>query len=391
LERPALRVQCLLAFWVLTLVASMMYWATFATSSQGRLLFPALSSISVILVVGLVTLLNVVRRWRWMILSLVPATLLVCSVYVLLYLLPASYEAPKALTALPEGVQKTNILFGQEVELLGLVLPEGRFKPGEEAPVTLYLRAPKKPTADLQLFVQFLDENQQSIGNLTTHPGWGRNPTSLWEPNAIYEDRYLVQIDQIIDNTSPLLATVYVGFIAPDGTDPLLAVHEDGEPASGMVGEVEIEAWEKLEPARLALSPLAATFEQGIRLAGAGYAAQVSPTITQLPLQVLYEAETQPGGDYTAFVHLLDSQGNRVSGDDHPPAAGRFPTHAWQPGDRILAEFVLSLPNGLAPGVYQLWSGLYPSGGVGETRLDVIASDRPIEHMSVLLGTVEVK
>ena len=391
LARAELRVQGLMAFWALTLIASMMYWATFATSSQGRLLFPALSAFAVILVVGLITLLNVVRRWRWVILALVPLTLLLSSVYALAYMLPASYQAAQPLTDLPTGVQKTDLIYGNEVELVGVVLPKGRFKPGQQVPITLYLSAPRKLAADLPLFVQLLDENQQSIGNVTTHPGWGRNPTSLWEPNAIYEDRYLVQIDQAIDNRSPLLAAVYVGFTEPDSTDPLPAVQADGDAADGKVGEVEIEASEKLDPATLALSPVAATFEQGIRMTGVGYAAQVSPTVTELPVKVLYEAESQPGGDYTAFVHLVDSHGNQVSGYDRPPADGRFPTHAWQPGDRILANFVLSLPDGLAPGAYQLWTGLYLSSSEGDSRLGVISSDRPTEHMSVLLGTVEVK
>ena len=53
--------------------------------------------------------------------------------------------------------------------------------------------------------------------------------------------------------------------------------------------------------------------------------------------------------------------------------------------------FVLPLPDGLAPGVYQLWTGLYPSESKGESRIGVVASDLPTEHMSVSLGTVEVR
>ena len=87
-------------------------------------------------------------------------------------------------------MQETGIRYGGEVELVGLGLPQGRFLEGDEVPITLYLRTPAKLTKDLPLFVQLLDEKQVPIGNVTTNPGWGRNPTSLWEPNAIYEDRY---------------------------------------------------------------------------------------------------------------------------------------------------------------------------------------------------------
>ena len=61
--------------------------------------------------------------------------------------------------------------------------------------------ASEKLATDLPLFVQLLDENGQAIGNVTTHPGWGRNPTSLWEPGALYEDRYAVTISEPVDDT----------------------------------------------------------------------------------------------------------------------------------------------------------------------------------------------
>jgi hypothetical protein len=288
-------------------------------------------------------------------------------------------------------VQETNIVYGGHVELVGLGVPEGRFRPGDEVPITLYLAAPQKLATDLQLFVQVLDEHGKAIGNVTTHPGWGRNPTSLWQPNALYEDRYLVQINQPIDNNSPLLATVYIGFTEPDGIDPLPAVSVDGEPSDGMLGKVEIEAREKLDSASLRLNPVAATFDQGIRLTGMRYPARVSAGAGRLPVKLLYEADAQPNGDYTGFLHLTDSAGKQVSGHDQPPGLERFPTHAWRAGDRVLSEFSVPMPQSLAPGVYQLWTGLYLSESNGDSRLGVVTSNRPTEDMSVMLGTVEVR
>ena len=33
--------------------------------------------------------------------------------------------------------------------------------------------------------------------------------------------------------------------------------------------------------------------------------------------------------DYTAFVHLIDTNGVQIGGFDQPPAEGRFPTSRW--------------------------------------------------------------
>jgi hypothetical protein len=95
LDWPSARVKVLLGLWAAILTASMLYWATFATSSQGRLLFPALSSFGVMLIAGLNTWASAMpRRWRLPVLALLPAGMVACSVYALTILLPSSYRAP---------------------------------------------------------------------------------------------------------------------------------------------------------------------------------------------------------------------------------------------------------------------------------------------------------
>jgi hypothetical protein len=391
LAHPPARTKALLAFWAFTLVVSMFYWATFATSSQGRLLFPALSAFGVILVAGLLTWLDFVPRWRWPLLSLLPLALLACSVYALAVLLPASYNAPRPIAALPASAQPSGIVFDEVIELVGVSLPERRFRPGEDVPVTLYVRAKQKLDQDLQVFVQLLDEKREAIGNVTTHPGWGRHPTSRWQPGAIYEDRYLVRIEQQIDNRSPLLADVYVGFTGSDTKEPVPALNASGETIDAFVGQVEIQSWEPLDTSQLALQPLTARFDRGIRLAGVDFRPAVTADEAGLPVRLLYICDAAPGDDYTAFLHLIDSAGKQVRGYDGPPAGDRFPTRACRAGDQILSEFVVPLGADLAPGTYELWTGLYRSGSNGEARLPVIESEQPTKDMLVLLGKVEVQ
>lgn len=391
LAHPAARTKALLAFWALTLVGSMLYWATFAVSSQGRLLFPALSAFGVILVAGLLTWLNFLPRLRWPLLSLLPLGLLACSVYALSVLLPASYNSPQPIAGLPPDALTLDAVYDDAIELVGIQLPEGRFHPGESAEITLYMRAKQALDRDLQLFVQLLDEERKPIANVTTHPGWGRHPTSLWAPGALYADRYLVRIDQAIDNRSPLLADVYVGFTEADSTEPLPAAHSTGEAVQGIAGQVEVEAWEPLDTGKLGLQPVTATFDRGIRIAGASFPPAIDAGTASLPVTLLYESDGAPGEDYTAFVHLVDSAGEQAKGFDQPPAGARFPTGAWRAGDRILGEFEIALDGGLAPGRYELWTGLYRSESQGEERLAVVESGQPVEDNRVLLGTVDVK
>ena len=66
-----------------------------------------------------------------------------------------------------------------------------------------------------------------------------------------------MRIESLIDNSSPLLATVLVGFTEPGSTEPLDAVAKDSEPSNGMVGEVELESREKLNSAAVGIKPVA--------------------------------------------------------------------------------------------------------------------------------------
>jgi 4-amino-4-deoxy-L-arabinose transferase-like glycosyltransferase len=48
--------------------------------------------------------------------------------------------------------------------------------------------------------------------------------------------------------------------------------------------------------------------------------------------------------DYTAFVHLLNAEGEIIAQLDRPPAG--YPTSDWRPGERVLDRFALSWPQG---------------------------------------------
>jgi hypothetical protein len=274
---------------------------------------------------------------------------------------------------------------------VGVSLPAGRFEEGDDVPVTLYLRSLKKLPADYQLFIQFLQENREAIANVTTHPGWGRNPTSFWEPGKIYPDSYSVRITGPAGSQSPLQAPVYVGFISPSTNLPLPARVSDGTETTGVVGSVQIAATEPKIDNAVGLSPVRADFNDGLSLISYQFPAVAPRAYGRVPLTLLWEANGNPREDYTAFVHLIGPDGQGLATVDQPPAPGRFPTHEWQPGDQILSEMELELPRDLKPGSYELWAGLYRSDNAGKERLPIISSGRRVQDQQVLLGTMEVR
>ena len=143
------------------------------------------------------------------------------TLYSVALVIPAAYAAPAPVAAIPPQAQPANIVYGdaERIELHAVETPVARLRPGEAAEITLYLSAPAKLERDYELFIQLLDESGAVLGNVTSHPGWGRNPTTLWEPGAVYPDRYLVPI---IGASIEFAAAgpVYTGFINPDSPPP---------------------------------------------------------------------------------------------------------------------------------------------------------------------------
>ena len=101
-----------------------------------------------------------------------------------------------------------------------------------------------------------------------------------------------------------------------------------------------------------------------------------------LPLTLFWQAQGTVTKDYTVFVHLLDPAGAIRGQGDGPPAAGFYPTTAWDSGEVIVDEHVVAVDPDAPPGIYQLVVGLYElSTGV---RLSTLEGDR------VYLSDIEV-
>jgi 4-amino-4-deoxy-L-arabinose transferase-like glycosyltransferase len=421
-SRPEQRIAVLLAIWAMVIVGSLVASSLVVLTSQGRLAFPALSAFGVLFVAGLAFWVRLPTRLvagtrprttqsraggrgtgpdavRMLpVLGLLPLALLLCSLYSLTIVLPRSYLPQPPVLALPDDARPALLRFADHLELVGVRLPQGRFGGGESVPLTLYWRTDTRLSRDYALFVQLLDENRQTIANATSHPGWGRNPTTLWQPGAIYPDSYELAIPGGLSSRAPMLATVYVGFIDPASGAPFQARDANGAPVEGMLGRIPLVSSRKSGLQTRDVTSAHVMFQDSMHLAGYAYPGTVkgprqavAKDGSSIVVRLLWEASGQPQDEYTAFVHLVGSGGQPVTGFDRLPADGGFTTAYWEKGDRFLSDFTLSLPPDLPPGDYQLWAGLYRSSSQGNIRLPVHDADRPVQDDRVLLGNVKIQ
>jgi hypothetical protein len=136
----------------------------------------------------------------------------------------------------------------------------------------------------------------------------------------------------------------------------------------------------RVEARQFSLPPLGqhldANFGDQIRLVGYTFDAAAGR------LRIAWQAAPRAWSDYTVFLHVVDAQGHRMTGEDAPPPV---PTSQWERGEVVVDERGVPSLGDLPPGRYHLAIGLYQAqtgqrvpllGADGEPAGDVL--DLPI-------------
>jgi 4-amino-4-deoxy-L-arabinose transferase-like glycosyltransferase len=124
------------------------------------------------------------------------------------------------------------------------------------------------------------------------------------------------------------------------------------------LGDIRVDTIERLFdlPEDIAV-PLETRFAQGITLRGVSPAALIGEPGGTLPLTLVWQGEGQTAVPVTAFVHVVNEQGEIVAQADRWP--GGLPSDVWSAGQVIVDEYALVLPSDLAAGEYTIRVGLY--------------------------------
>lgn len=85
-----------------------------------------------------------------------------------------------------------------------------------------------------------------------------------------------------------------------------------------------------------------------------------------LDIDLYWQVNARPPGNYLLFVHLIDEAGTMVVQRDTHPGLGSFPSSQWRPGDRFRETVRLYIPEtAYAPAQATLSIGLYAPGDDG--------------------------
>ena len=331
--------------WLGLLIATAVRYSFSIYDIHGRLLYPALSIIGVLLVLGL----SGWPRPKWVLRSAL-AILMSIAVLAPFVIIQPAYARP-IVAALPAGVIKTSAQFG-DVELLGYQVENDRVKAGAPIElVTYWRRSPSTAVAEEKTLHAVINLSEigtgKSLGHGEAALGNDIYPSWAWSLNEIVATHVIF----IAGADSSAAGKVELGV---RGDSAALLPSAQGETID--LGRVAVQTPEACNQTW----STDATFGDIIKLIG--YRIVPSSAVDSPAHIVLcWELIKPTTVDYTVFVHVTDANGNMHTSDSQP-RGGTYPTSIWQTGewseDSHLIPQAVELPlKQITVGLYRLDSG----------------------------------
>jgi 4-amino-4-deoxy-L-arabinose transferase-like glycosyltransferase len=226
--------------------------------------------------------------------------------------------------------------------LLGADQPERAATTGEPFGLTFWWLA-EQQLPSLSLHLSLVDEAGQSFRLIQGQPVYDTYPFDQWPPPSFVIDRQQFRVPDDLPGGEYVYRLEVL-----DGQDQTIYGTD-----LGSVTVTQTERVFNLPPFDF---PVGASFDGEIALPGYS----LSTSFGLHSLELIWQAETQPADDYTVFIHVLNTDGTCcVWQSDAMPRGGSYPTSRWLPGEVVVDEYAIVLPEGLPPGEYPLEVGLY--------------------------------
>ncbi len=368
--------------WSLVTFVSYLRWTAETPASQGRLVFGALSSIAVWMVVGLTWWLA--ARWRPLLSAAVAGWFVVIAAAAPFVMVAPAYALPEQIMQ-DQSVNQFTASDGGSVGVQRAEVSSTSVQPEDYVFLTVDWQIEQAFVRDWSIFVHLRTPDGVIIAQRDVYPGGGtlatsdllpgrawHNPIAVWVPDAAY---------------APMLLDVVIGWYnLPTGERLLLADGSD----TLLVGQVQ------LVPRETALdvpNPLNVNFAGELELVG--YAiSDLTPAPGDTIEVTLYWRGLQPiERDYKVFVQVLDSQTlTRYAASDAMPAGWSAPTSTWQAGAVVVDRHLLTVAPDTPPERdYELAFGLYQDDGSGSfPRLRIVTRDGGMANDIGFLSRVRV-
>jgi hypothetical protein len=343
-------VVCLLL--VTAVIFGLVQWATTTWSSQGRLVFTAMSALSVLFMVGLVGWLPA-RQARWLAGGFSGFMLVVAALAPWLWIQPA-YQPP--VYAAPPA--NSGVVFGETLRLVGYEFTPTAVSPTTDLWLTLEWEALAPMDRDWSVFVHLNDPVLgYPIAQRDMYPGQGLLATRLLQPGQRIVNRYRLAVPGTAVAPADLeLAVGLYDYTTCPACQRLPISDSAGAPTSGeavILGQLPLAAAAGEYP-----NPTLVNFGNEAELIGfSADPRRVRPGET-VEVTLYWRGKRPLATDYSLFAQIVNLEDTtRYAGQDLAPPLLR--TSEWTPGEIQTVTLQLTLADDAPAGVYPLIIGLY--------------------------------
>jgi len=134
--------------------------------------------------------------------------------------------------------------------------------------------------------------------------------------------------------------------------------------------------------------PLHVRVGSGLALLGYDVASDTWHPGDRLELTLYWQASARQDVSYKVFVHLVDPNGQIVAQRDSVPLNWGYPTTEWEPGEVVADPIRLPLGRQLAPGLYQVFVGMYEEATGRRLRLSRNGQPVPDDRLPLMQVSV---
>jgi hypothetical protein len=368
-----------LLFWAgLNLILYLRWVMEVGSVSHTRLLFPAITAISLLLAVGWHALLP--RSFAAWFSSLTGVGLLLLNLYSLGWLITPAFQPNEQINLMSDRATPLNLTFVDSMQLVAGEVYSGQ-GPADPAPpwptaapgdiITIGARwqVVTPPPKNYSVAAVLLAPDGAVLARRETYPGLGLRPTRYLNPGDTFVDLYPLHLTAEV--TEPMVARAVISLFDFDSEthQGLPAVDAASNEVTPIVGQIKItpKNWPHYQPQQA----VSVNFANVIALTGYGLDSELT----------LYWRSLAPvAEDYMLFIHFLDADGNLVTQADAPPTQNTYPTRWWATGEIIADSH--QLPE--APAATRLRLGLYSL--ISGQRLPIIESSLPVQDNGIELA-----
>ncbi len=357
--------------WPIVMFVSYLRWTAETPASQGRLVFVALSSISLWMVVG----------WGWWMPKRIQSYGQV--IMALLFggvslITPFAIIAPVYALPAQENVSKNaQATFSQpnngddKITLVASAVNTTIAKPEDYVFITTMWQIEKPLSTDWSLFAHLVTLNGVIIGQRDVYPGQGTLATSDLEVGRAWNNPIAI----FIPNTAyaPMTLDVEIGWYDLK-TGARLKLDDGSETIN--IGTVQIEPRPDLENLNVP-NPIRVNFDNQIELVGYSLT-DISPTVDDsVDLTLYWRGLRKLDKDYKVFANIIDPQTlTKYAASDGMPVNWQAPTTTWETGTIIKDVHTLKVDPNAPPGIYETEIGLYSQAEDGTIqRLRIVTAD----------------